>query len=114
METERRGTPRTALEVEISLGSDSHFYTGLTNDVSEGGVFVVTYATFAVGDEIAVQFQLPTCTVQARARVRWTRPLTEHAPPGVGLGFVELADADRHELERFCHARAPLYYDDVD
>ena len=47
----------------------------------------------------------------ARASIVSRRALTEHAPPGVGLGFVDLGDEDRAEIERFCRTRTPLYYD---
>lgn len=111
-ELNRRIHPRASLEVEITLGSESNFFAGITNDVSTGGVFVVTYARPpAVGTEIDVEFQLPAVTLHTRGQVRWTRPATEGAPPGIAIGFINLSEADRAEIERFCRARAPSYYD---
>lgn len=108
---ERRIKPRAPLTVEISLGSDSHFFVGITSDLSTGGVFVVTYEPLALGDELELEFSLPASTVHARGRVRWMRQATEEAPPGVGIAFTSMDEPGWREIERFCRIRAPLYYD---
>ncbi len=107
----RRGRPRSLLEVEITLGSESHFFAGITNDISTGGVFVVTYESPPIGTDLEMRFYLPSATVRARGSVRWSRRESEHAPPGVGVAFTSLSREDREEIERFCHERAPLYYE---
>src|SRR5690606_33013623 len=70
----RRSTPRTLLEVDIGLLSQSHFYTGLSMDLSKGGVFVATYDPLPPGALVTLFFQLPTGAIEAAGIVRWTRP----------------------------------------
>src|SRR5688500_16619726 len=58
-EIEHRATPRTSLVVELHLASDSHFFSGLSGDISEGGVFVSTYRDLATGTPVDLEFSLP-------------------------------------------------------
>jgi uncharacterized protein (TIGR02266 family) len=111
----RRAAPRTSLVVELHLASDSHFFSGLSGDISEGGVFVSTYRALAAGTPVDLEFSLPGSdrTVKARGEVRWHRHASTDAPPGVGIAFEELAAEDRALIHRFCTLRPPLYYDDV-
>lgn len=115
VEIEHRATPRTSLVVELHLASDSHFFSGLSGDISEGGVFVSTYRDLATGTPVDVEFSLPGSerVVKAKGEVRWHRSASPDMPPGVGIAFEELADEDRALIHRFCTLRPPLYYDDV-
>ncbi len=108
---EHRTHPRVAIAVEIDLASESHFFSGLSGDVSEGGVFVQTYRDIKVGSEVAVEFGLPGGHVTAHGKVRWHRENSDSSPPGVGISFDDLSEEDRDLIHRFCQARAPLYYD---
>jgi len=109
--SDHRAYPRISLAVAIDLGSDSHFFSGLSGDVSEGGVFVQTYRELPLGSEVEIDFDLPTGRIQTHGTVRWHRSPSESAPPGVGIAFQELADEARSLIHEFCEARAPLYYD---
>ena len=108
---EHRTHPRVAIAVDIDLASESHFFSGLSGDVSEGGVFVQTYRDIAVGSEVEVEFVLPGGHVSAHGKVRWHRDKSDSSPPGVGIAFDDLSEEDRELIHRFCQARAPLYYD---
>ncbi len=108
---DHRSFPRIALAVQIGLESDSHFFSGLSGDVSEGGVFVQTYRELPLGSEVEIDFDLPTGRVSTHGTVRWHRSPSESAPPGVGIAFQNLAGEARSLIHDFCEARAPLYYD---
>jgi uncharacterized protein (TIGR02266 family) len=112
---EHRASKRISLEVELHLASESHFFSGLSGDISEGGVFVSTYRALAQGSLVDLEFSLPGATqpLHARGEVRWHRDATPHGPPGVGISFDELSEDDRKAIHRFCTMRPPLYYDDV-
>ena len=114
-EVEHRATPRTSLVVELHLASDSHFFSGLSGDISEGGVFVSTYRDLATGTPVDLEFSLPGSdrVMKAKGEVRWHRSASPDVPPGVGIAFEELTDEDRALIHRFCTLRPPLYYDDV-
>lgn len=112
---EHRASKRISLEVELHLASESHFFSGLSGDISEGGVFVSTYRALAMGSLVDLEFSLPGSDepLHARGEVRWHRDATPDFPPGVGISFDELSDEDRKVIHRFCTMRPPLYYDDV-
>ena len=106
-----RAFPRIALAVEIDLGTDSHFFSGLSGDVSEGGVFVQTYRDLPLGSEVDIEFELPTGRISTHGTVRWHRNPSDTAPPGLGIAFESLADEARSVIHEFCEHRAPLYYE---
>jgi uncharacterized protein (TIGR02266 family) len=110
---EQRASPRVSLAVELHLASESHFFSGLSGDISEGGVFVSTYRDLALGSEVDVEFTLPgeSRIVRARGQIRWQRESSIDAPPGVGIAFEALAEEDRHLIHEYCTVRPPLYYD---
>jgi uncharacterized protein (TIGR02266 family) len=107
----RRHHPRVALAVEIDLSSGSHFFSGLSGDLSEGGVFVETYRDIPVGSEVALEFDLPNGSVTAHGSVKWHRDHSDSSPPGVGVSFDDLSEEGKEIIVAFCSKRAPLYYD---
>jgi len=107
--SERRSSPRIAFEVEVGFVSESHFYAGLSMDVSDGGLFVATYQLQPVGSKVAVTFVLPSGhAVTTDAVVRWVREGSADASPGMGLAF-ELTGEDRKQVCAFCDRRQPLF-----
>src|SRR5947207_2911002 len=70
---EQRAHHRAELQVEVTFSSDSHFFVGLTNDISTGGVFVSTYRPLEIGQQVQLDFALPEGTIQVKGTVRWRR-----------------------------------------
>jgi uncharacterized protein (TIGR02266 family) len=104
---------RVFVEVEIGLSSESHIYTGLSLDVSTGGVFVATYEPARPGTPVGLHFVLPDGhVVNADGVVRWTRAATEDAPPGMGVAFSRISVESLAHLADFCASRPPLYFDE--
>jgi uncharacterized protein (TIGR02266 family) len=115
-QTDRRSEARLELEVEVGLESDHNFYTGLTQDISQGGLFIATRITYRVGDRIRIRFTLPGRPepISAEAEVRWLRDpraMRTDGPEGVGLRFVELTPEIRGEISQFLQHRESLFYD---
>jgi uncharacterized protein (TIGR02266 family) len=109
----RHDTKRVFIEIEIGLTSESHIYTGLSLDVSTGGVFVATYEPSPPGTAVSVYFVLPDgYVVNAEGVVRWTRAATEDASPGMGVAFVNISQDALAHISGFCASRPPLYFDD--
>jgi uncharacterized protein (TIGR02266 family) len=102
---------RVPIEVDVSLTSDSHFFVGLSGDLSEAGLFAATWRELAVGTPLDVTVTLPDGLLVARGRVRWARHATDAAPPGLGIALDELTKPERTRLETFCASRAPWYYE---
>ena len=115
---DRRATERVSLEVEVSLTSQSNFYTGFTSDISEGGVFIATRETVPVGTKLSFDLKLGSGNVSVTGLVRWVREyssLTEDVPPGVGVQFVDLHPKVAQVINGFISKRRDsIFYDDDD
>ncbi|HVH48047.1 MAG TPA: TIGR02266 family protein, partial [Labilithrix sp.] len=112
---EHRASRRVAVAVDIHFASDSHFFSGLSGDISEGGLFLSTYRPLDVGTEVDLEFSLPGegRALHARGEVRWIREHSAYQSRGVGIAFEDLSEDDRERIHAFCSSRPPLYYDDV-
>jgi uncharacterized protein (TIGR02266 family) len=112
---EQRGHQRVDLEAVVTLESDHNFYTGLTRDISAGGLFVATHALRPVGARLRVRFSLPgaSAPIEADAEVRWVRDSRfSTLPPGMGLRFVNVSGAALLAVSRFVQQRDTIFYDD--
>lgn len=114
---DERVVPRTTVNVEIDLYSEHNFWSGLTMNMSEGGVFVATHRAVPPGTMLVLEMQLPDGgdPIVALAEVRWTRDYTgdPDVPPGLGLQFASLDDAALARVRSFVEGvREPLFYDD--
>lgn len=108
---EKRQEPLVSLVVDIDFASDSHFFAGLSGELSEGGVFIETYRELPVGSGVALELTLPNGTVRALGSVRWHRTASDSSSPGLGIAFEALSEGDKEFVDAFCEARAPLYYE---
>lgn len=108
-----RGDKRVFVEVEIGLTTESHIYTGLSLDVSTGGVFVATYDAAPAGTAVTLYFVLPDgFVVNAEGVVRWTRAQAADSPPGMGVAFMRISPESLAHIASFCESRPPLYFDE--
>lgn len=114
--SERRTTERVDLQADIGLHSATQFFTGLTGDVSRGGIFVATWAPLPLGTEVTVAFVLPGgYQVTAPGRVAWLKDpqSTDEATdtPGMGVRFLSLSSEDRQAIEKFLTRRPALFHE---
>jgi len=100
----------------LNMNTEHTFYTGFSDNISEGGIFVATFDLKPVGSKVLVNFKLPNGhPVTARGTVHWVReyvPGDASAAPGMGVRFAELLAEDRRQIDAFMSQRAPLFYDD--
>lgn len=113
---DERTVPRTSVHVAIDIYSEHNFWSGLTMNVSEGGVFVATHRMIPSGTTIIVDMTLPTEEepIVALAEVRWTRPWSSDpdVPPGLGLKFVHLSEDSLAKIRRFAErVREPIFFE---
>jgi uncharacterized protein (TIGR02266 family) len=99
---DRRIHPRVHVAFDVSLGSESHYFSAPCADLSPGGLFVSTYRVLVPGAELSVEFDLPASRVVAKGRVRWVREAADGASPGYGIAFTQLSRFDRTLIETFC------------
>jgi uncharacterized protein (TIGR02266 family) len=116
---ERRTSPRVDLEIEVGFESESNFYTGLTQDISTGGLFVSTHHLRRIGDRVTLKFTLPglSAPIIVESEVRWIRESSSlhgahDAPTGMGFKFLDLSPQARAIITKFLAARESIFYDD--
>ena len=91
-----RASERFDLEVKVDLESDHNFYTGLTQNISAGGVFIATHHIRRIGDRITLKFTLPGSekTIDVETEVRWIRENSAlqrvEGAQGMGVRFINL------------------------
>jgi uncharacterized protein (TIGR02266 family) len=113
-----RASERFDLEIKVDLESDHNFYTGLTQNISAGGLFIATHHLRRIGDRISLKFQLPgiDTPLQVDTEVRWIREnsaLTRaDGATGMGVRFINLSPAATTAITQFLATRDSLYYDD--
>jgi uncharacterized protein (TIGR02266 family) len=112
----RRAYPRRHIRVDVSMVSESNFYLGFSEDVSEGGIFVATDDGIrSLGERFPLVFTLPTREepVFCLTEVAWVREHhdsqdPQEGTPGMGLRFVAIAPEDREAIAAFAAQRQPL------
>ncbi|CAN5775028.1 hypothetical protein BH11MYX4_BH11MYX4_29460 [soil metagenome] len=112
-----RVEPRAAVYASVDLFSENNFWSGLTMNMSDGGVFVATHNVVPVGTVLVLNLLLPfeKEPVITLAQVRWSRAYTGQAdvPPGLGLQFVDTDPRSLAKIRKFVATmREPLFYDD--
>ena len=109
-----RKQARVALDADIGFQSDTNFYTGFSEDLSDGGLFIATYNLLAVGADVTINFTLPDGhLVVAKGKVTWVRDFNETTPdvaPGIGVQFEGLTETDMKSIHSFLRKRAPMFY----
>lgn len=113
-----RAAERFDLEVKVDLESDHNFYTGLTQNISTGGLFIATSAIRKIGDRITLKFSMPGSAepLSVETEVRWIRENSAlhkvEGSTGMGVRFVNLTPAAAATINQFVQSRESLYYDD--
>jgi Tfp pilus assembly protein PilZ len=88
---DRRRHSRRAVEAHITASSQTNFYCGWTENLSEGGVFVSMTPCPAIGELVHLSVRVgaePPVTVIGE--VRWLRQDDSGEATGCGLQFVML------------------------
>jgi uncharacterized protein (TIGR02266 family) len=107
-----RRSARHRVEMEVNFFSESNFYLGFTENLSEGGVFVATYCARPIGDRVEIDLVLAGEQLTVSGVVRWLRMDSCDGWPGMGVKFEGLS-AESHDLiRRFVAMRDPLFFDE--
>ena len=100
----------------LSMNTDHQFYTGFSEDIDEGGIFVATFEPKPMESKVLVNFKLPGGRpVTARGIVHFVReynPMNPEMAPGMGVKFTDLMPSDKKAIEEHIKSRAPMFYDD--
>lgn len=116
---EKRSHQRLVLGTVVNFSEDEHsFYTGFSENISEGGLFVATYTFLPqLGDRFSLSFSLPDQpTLEVVGEVAWIR---EHSPrnpmvsPGFGCRFLDLTDEDKERINQYIHKEGAMFMPSV-
>ena len=115
---ERRIDGRKEFQVEVGLLADYQFFTGFTQNISEGGLFIATHELMDIGTRFEVTFEIPgiahafNCTCE----VRWLRTYDggslEEMQPGMGVRFVNLTEQEIGLINGYMVGRETLFHED--
>jgi uncharacterized protein (TIGR02266 family) len=89
------------LDVEVLAGERN--CTATTGNISLGGLFVETNATFPLQTKLQVRFRIPTQPepIEVSGEVRWIEPGGPNQPAGLGIRFQGLRAREVWALNRF-------------
>lgn len=110
---QRRRAERQLCEFELTFLEETHFYSGLTQDISTGGMFIATYNLLPIGTPLTLSFELwPGQVIEVNGVVRWVREeAADGARPGLGVAFTDLSPEALSSIQAFCALRPPLVYE---
>jgi uncharacterized protein (TIGR02266 family) len=109
---EQEDEPAIALRVRVDLFSDSQFFLGYAEDLSDGGLFVATYTLLPIGTRVALEIDLDDLgSLWTGGRVRWIRQAAEESPPGMGVTLDPLDSVQRDAINELLRRRPALFYD---
>ncbi len=114
---ENRAQARAQLEIEVTLASENNFWAGITDNVSEGGVFVATFNPPPVGTQLSFELVVGEDGVRhpVEGVVRWVREpkvAIEGLPPGCGIRWSSISDEAMAAIRSFIQSRETLVYED--
>jgi uncharacterized protein (TIGR02266 family) len=100
----------------LNMSTDHQFYSGFSENIEEGGIFVATFDPKPINSKVIINFQLPGGRpVTARGTVHFVREYNPTVPdmaPGMGVRFTDLMPRDKEAIEEYLEQRAPMFYDD--
>ncbi len=113
----QRQYQRYTFEVEVSASSNHVFFTGFTENISAGGLFLQTYQTMPLGSTFEIQLTIPgeQEPFQLQCEVRWLREYNElwpHMQTGMGIRFIGLTPEQERSLNACLAHMHTLFYED--
>lgn len=112
---DQREHTRLVLGTVVNFGEDEHaFYTGFSENISEGGLFVATYTMQPkIGERFRLNFSLPQHpTIEVIGEVVWIRVYSPNNPnlsPGFGCRFIQIEEEDKDSINAFIQEQGALF-----
>ena len=112
-EANRRRSIRLALHANVTMRSETNFFSAMTENISDGGIFVSTLSPPEIGEQVKLQITVDgEGAIIVTGIVRWLRS-TEDGYSGCGIQFINLADNARKAIDGLVESieRDPLLAD---
>ena len=87
--------------MSLTFKSDAGLVKAFTEDMSIGGMFIRTVKPLPAGEVFTLKLTLPKTAqpIKIGCEVAWTRKESKAEPPGMGVRFVQISEADQHRLK---------------
>lgn len=111
---DQRRSLRLGLHANVTAESETNFFTGFTENISEGGVFISTFSPPPIGEEIALRLTIRgESELIVQGCVRWHRCDEQGQPVGCGVQFIDLQPRQVAVLGAMLRqaAREPLLFE---
>ena len=97
-QSNRRSSPRVSLGISVSYRVGNAIATGLTINISHGGLAIRTTNPLAVDTAVRARFRLPggKQDVEVEARVAWANQRL-----GMGLQFTRIGTAQQAQIDQY-------------
>lgn len=105
---------RLALQAKVNVRSDTNFYMGFSENISEGGIFLSTIAPPNIGDDVELNIEGEDGkSIAVKGIVRWHRVLPDNSLSGCGIQFLNLSNEAKNAIEKIIASlrRDPLFVD---
>ena len=106
---------RVPISVEVTLESEHNFFAGITDNISEGGVFVAMHNPPLRGAEVVFELVIGPARHHIEGEVCWVRDArmaSEGSPEGCGIRWKKISDEALKAVQRFVRSRDTLFYED--
>ena len=91
-------------KVTVEFRNDKDLYKAYMPFIVNGGLFIETYQSYTLGDEIELQVSLPDSLESSTvsSQVCWITPsgVQNGTPPGIGVNFVDDPEQVRNQIEK--------------
>jgi type IV pilus assembly protein PilZ len=110
--------PRKEIAVEVGVYAENQFYTGLSQNISSGGLFIGTSEPLEIGTTFELTFKIPNLdhSFKCSGEVRWVRTIDVASESGLNAGmgvrFNGLDPLEQKLIDQFIHGEDTLFFDD--
>jgi uncharacterized protein (TIGR02266 family) len=111
---ENRRHERLSFPAEVTVKSQTNFFMGFSENISEGGLFLATLSPPAVGETICLFIKdLNGNDFEVNGVVRWHRMVPSGLVTGCGVQFVDLSPWAQHAFEEMMSQlrKEPLFFE---
>lgn len=91
---------------------ENMLFTGLVDDIAEGGIFVATHVPPPIGDVVDVELRFAEGGERLLGVVRWVRSFelaSDGCPPGCGVEWLEMSDEAMARIRSFAAESDTLF-----
>ncbi len=103
METDNRRHPRIKANLEVHFHDREELRNAVSDDISQGGMYVSADHPLDIGDLVTLQLDLPDTNDKLRIEgsVAHHKPYPNGKPVGFGVEFIVLSSEGKTLLRRF-------------